>query len=341
MISTKSKKDKKKYNVIRYFDRKHIVLYLFGIVYIVFFANLLFWNNLSYIGTWFLLFISLLIWWLEFNYEDFRKRDIIKIIGIILVGGIWISLVSNAYIWLWYLTLNLGIIYALYSCFWYKNGYRKFYLWDYALYGLMHLSYFLWFGVGFLVIGNYKIVDFNCEKIYSYFSELTSVFDKKDWFPTTQSIPSTQSESNSLSNEHLAKIVNQINVRPDQMKATITSRDPQVLEGINTTDYIKNKRIKLKDTFIRYKNEFINDIVTQRKIVNQEFCYITVNQINILYQSDGIKLWVIAFMGLFLYPFFMILFYIYGIIWWVVLKVLFVFKVWRYKKQTQEITSVG
>ncbi len=316
-ISKPSIKTSSKSSMSRYFDRKHIVLYVFGLVYLTFFLNLLFWNNLNYILWWFILFFTMLIWWLEFDYDDFDKKTIIKLLAIIFVWSAGITLVTNIYIWLWYFVVNIGIVYALYSCFWYKHSYRKFHLWSYAMHWLIFLAYFMWFGVWFFVIWHYSIVDFNCNKIYWYFNQITTTFD-----PT-----------------HYIDIDYKLFADEDNSTRQV-EKDISNLSWVDTKAYFLQKRDDIKLTFNQYKTEFLNDVITQRKVINQEFCEISIKQINKLYQSDGIRLWVIAFMWLFLYPFFMILFLLYWFISRLLLRSLLLFGVWKYKKKTDEVTYI-
>lgn len=300
------------FNFSKYFDRKHVILYFFGIVYLTFFLNLLFWNSWNYLLLWFVFFFIMLVWGLEFDPSDFDKSLLTKLILIILIWSGGIALVTNIYIWLWYLLLNIGIFYALYSCFWYKNLYKNFSIRSYAMHGLFYMAYIMWFGVWIFVIWNYNIVDFNCDKIYWYFNQITTVFDTEQYYtPTTN-----------------ASIVTDLEYWSGHIST------------VDTKAYFAQKWDDISSTFTQYKNEFLNDVVEQRKIINQEFCDISVKQINRLYQSDGIKLWVIAFMWLFLYPFFVILFYLYWFISWLLLKVLLLLWVRQYKKKTDEITYI-
>lgn len=316
MSTTKSNNPSSpKYDISKYLDSKHMILYFFGMIYLVFFLNLLFWNNLNYILLGLIFFLTMLIWWLIFDYKDFTKKTVLQLILILFVWSASIAFVTNLYIWLGFFVVNLGIFYALYSCFRYKHSFRKFSLWSYAMHGLFYLAYFMWFGVWFFVIWNYNIVDFNCNKIYGYYSQLTNIFGMDDT-PPSRDIPVVTIYEYDLikQNEDLHK---------DEVRA-----------------YFLAKRNDIKSTFNAYRNEFVTDVVEQRKIINQEFCEISINQINKLYQSDGIKFGVIAFMWLFLYPFFLILFYIYWFVSWLALKLLFFTGVWKYKKKTDEITYV-
>ena len=141
------------------------------------------------------------------------------------------------------------------------------------------MVYFLGFAVWAQIIADNYTLSLDCQDIYSHYQQVTNWIQK----PEKHATPSTLSRS-----EKLRRSANKI------------GDENPTLHGLLSK--------------IQWYQEEIKDSINDQQQINKEICNLVTDRIHDIYKSSNIKVWLIILIGLFLYPFFIILFYFYGFI---------------------------
>ena len=88
-----------------------------------------------------------------------------------------------------------------------------------------------------------------------------------------------------------------------------------------------------------YEQDISSSISDQQKI-NQEICVLVTARIHDIYDQGNIKVGLVLLIGLFLYPFFIVLIYLYGLLSYLMFRIALHYKLFSYVKKMVEKTEL-
>lgn len=141
------------------------------------------------------------------------------------------------------------------------------------------MIYFMWFSAAANIIGKNATLEFDCDDIYSYYQSSSDLFFKKPKDSTMASYP------------------------PDFRE--------RMSENIKTTLKETPWLLALYTKIEWYRDELQTTVIDQQQI-NKEVCVLVFDKIHDVYNSGQVKIGLVFLIWIFLYPFFIILVYIYG-----------------------------
>ncbi len=239
---------------------------------------------ISRITSGLILFITTLLRSITHGPEHIRKQYKKHIIRSIITITLAFAFLKNLYRGFSFFVLIVGILHTLKDLWEHKYQSVKYSLWAYCVYAGFSMVYFLGFAAWSNLIGTKDTLALDCKDIYRYYQQVTSRIKK----PEKHATPLELSRSQKL-------LLN---------TTKLTEQHPSLQSLV--------ERLK------GYQKEISSSIVDQQTI-NQEICALVSNRINSIYAQSNIKVGLIILIGLFFYPFFIILFYVYGFVAYCVL----------------------
>ncbi|MFA7284437.1 MAG: hypothetical protein WC004_01275 [Candidatus Absconditabacterales bacterium] len=281
----------------------------FGLGIIFFISLIVFLGTFFGIGgaywliTGFVLFLSLLLWSLTSGPGRVRTHYKKWIIAIIICIAMIVGIARNRYRSLSFFILAGGIIYTFWDTIHHQHQILRFKARGYCIYGAFNMVYFLGFAVGAQIIADNYTLSLDCQDIYSHYQQATSWIKK----------PEKRATSTELS-------------RSDKIRRTANKIGDEHPTLHSLLGKIKG-----------YQEEIQGSIKDQQEI-NQEICGLVTNRIHDIYTNSNIKVGLIILIGLFLYPFFIILFYFYGFLAYLIIGAAIQHKLFRRTTITVEKT---
>lgn len=215
------------------------------------------------------------IWWRQ------KKRIILVIIWIWWV--LWFT--KNRYIASSFWILVLWLIYTFWDLNYYKNKVLRFNVRGYCVFWGYALIYFMWFSVAANIIGSNAALDFDCQDIYKYYNSILQnkrlVGEPQTNEQEVVTYPLSWSKKTSLDIKKILK-------------------ETPGLYAIYSKLEIYRKDIAAS--------------VTDQQQINKEICSLVTDKIHTIYSSWNVKIGLIFLIGLFLYPFFIVIIYLYWFI---------------------------
>lgn len=283
---------------------------VFAVLLTVFLVSFFGVIKLNLFVTGFGLFAGMLFWSVSNGPITIRSRHrrwiLLLILGIALI--LW--LVQNRFMALSFVILLWGIMYAFWELDHYKNRVVRFSLRNYCLFWGFSLVYFMGFAVAANVIGSNRTLRINCDDIYAYY---TKVSDRVR--------PGKKSPERNFTQETLSW-------------GDRVSRELKIL--LNDTPRLQ----EIYNIINLYKQDITATIIDQKEI-NQEICALVTDRIHAAYGSSQIQRWLIVIIWLFLYPFFILLFYLYGIIAYILFQWALYYWIFQITRRTVEKTGLG
>jgi hypothetical protein len=165
----------------------------------------------------------------------------------------------------------------------------------------------------FALIWMYSQFPFNCEDLSKASSNVIDVFTKpfQIWY----------NEVKQIKND--TQLFMQANIQ-------------NVLWGERT----EKPDSKILTTIDSRRTQLVDQVVKDNKSVNMWICDLVLKEINSRYDKPAFQFSLILLMYLLFYPFLRIIFWIMSIIWIIIFKILFGFKVYSIKKVTKEVEEI-
>lgn len=230
----------------------------------------------------FFLFVGIMFWSLTGGpktlWFSHRRQIVIGALYLTLCVGV----LRNRFTALSFILFVWWIVFTFWDLDHYQHKVLRYNSRTYCIFGWFAMIYFMWFATAANIIGNNTNLSFECDDIYSNYAYLTQRFtdDKAD---ENKSIVSRAKRS-----------------RSEQLRMDFR-------ELLFDKPWLQALYNKLK----LYKQDISSTIVDQKQI-NKEICMLVTARIHEIYDSSNIKIGLVLLIWLFLYPFFIILIYIYG-----------------------------
>lgn len=253
----------------------------FSVLFTLFLGSFFHLVNLPWIFTGFGLILGMLFWSVSNGPKLFWERYRWQIIFTCVLLSVIFAFTHNIFMSLSFLILMTGIIYTFWDLDYYKNKVVSFNTWGYCLYGCFSLVYFMGFSVAANIVGSNTALDLNCDDIYQYYSNFSSTFSKGNSKPLMTKVKLNWSD----------RIENRLR------------------EELHDSPALTQLYGKIKG----YKEDIAMSITDQTQI-NREICDLVTKRIHEVYTSSNVKIGLVLLLGLFLYPFFALLLYTYGIV---------------------------
>lgn len=231
--------------------------------------------------SWFFLYAWMMLWSVSNGPITIRSRHKKWIMGTVLAFTIILVWKTNSYIALSFLILVSWMIFTFRDMNYYKNKVLRFNLRWYCVFWGYAMIYFMWFSIAANIIGKNATLDFNCDDIYRYYQTTSDYFFHKNKKPAIASYP------------------------PDFMS--------RMSENIKTTLIKTPWLLSLYTKIEWYRGELQTTVIDQQQI-NKEVCMLVFGKIHSVYNSWQVKIGLVFLIWIFLYPFFIILVYIYGLL---------------------------
>lgn len=233
------------------------------------------------IVSWFLLYAWMMLWSVSNGPITIRSRHKKRILWIIFALTIILIWTINRYVALSFLILMWWMIFTFRDMNYYKNKVLRFNLWWYCIFWGYAMIYFMWFSIAANIIGKNATLDFNCDDIYRYYQSTSDFFFHKSEEPIIASYP------------------------PDFMSRV----SENVKSTLRETPWLYALYTKIE----WYRSELQHTVIDQQQI-NKEVCALVFDKIHTVYDSGQVKIGLVFLIWIFLYPFFIVLIYIYGLL---------------------------
>jgi hypothetical protein len=272
----------------------------------------------------FILFVLIFFLFWHFAYLHFLWTKP-RYIAYLMLFLIWINIIVFWYQSIFMVLCNVSLHVAIFMFIWYidwsSNNVVVFDSWSYfTSWGYM-FTVFVTISRSFALLGLYQKFPFTCQQL----SDTSSRVIDFAAYPLKMSF----NQANKLKAE-TKKLFS--------MKMWDVLLDSQLISIPTFPD--KKEQWKFIDKMLAYKQKYLDQTMKENDSVNMGICDYLLDRVESVYQNTTVQISIIVTLFLLLYWFIRITFWVMTIIWFIIFKLLCLFKVYTFAKVVVEVDKI-